>query len=277
MHRNPAATRRPGPALAIVLLLCLAGAGGGHARALPERNPEPVAASRITDVVDGDTVVLETGAEVRLTGIQAPKLPLGRPGFREWPLAREALAAMRDIALGKAAALDYTGAKFDRWGRLLAHVRVEGSRADGVWLQLEMLRRGLARVYTFRDNRAHAEELYAAETEARKASRGIWALDWYRILAPGDTERRIGTFQIVEGTPLDVAIVRGTAYLNFGADWRTDFTASVASENMKLFRRARVDVTKLEGRKIRLRGWLVSRNGPMIVLTHPEQIEVLEP
>ena len=44
----------------------------------------------VDSVIDGDTVVLQGGAEVRLVGIQAPKLALGRPGLRDWPLATEA-------------------------------------------------------------------------------------------------------------------------------------------------------------------------------------------
>ena len=50
--------------------------------------------ARVVQVVDGDTVMLGTpvfGAnQVRLVGIQAPKLPLGRDGFKKWPLADEA-------------------------------------------------------------------------------------------------------------------------------------------------------------------------------------------
>ena len=45
---------------------------------------------------------------------------------------------------------------------------------------------------------------------------------------------------------------------------------------MRTFRRAGVDPTSLEGRRVRVRGWLQSLNGPMIEVTHPEQIEVLE-
>ena len=45
----------------------------------------------VSEVVDGDTVKLGSAiagaTQVRLVGIQAPKLPLGRPGFVAWPLA----------------------------------------------------------------------------------------------------------------------------------------------------------------------------------------------
>lgn len=240
------------------------------ARKLPAQNPETVETARVTAVVDGDTVKLDTGAEVRLTGIQAPKLPLGRKGFRPWPLATEAKAALTALSQGRQVRLDYTGRRHDRWGRLLAHMYV-----GETWVQREMLLRGLARVYTFADNRTHAAALYAAERTARKAGRGIWALNWYRIVAAPDTNRHIGTFQLVEGTVVSTAIVRGRSYLNFGADWRTDFTVSIAPKHMKLFRAARVDILSLQNKRLRVRGWLVRRNSAMISVTHPEQIEFL--
>ena len=40
-----------------------------------------------------------------------------------------------------------------------------------------MLRRGLARVYTFPDNVSRAAELYATERGARRSRAVIWALD----------------------------------------------------------------------------------------------------
>jgi micrococcal nuclease len=240
------------------------------ARTLPAQNPEAVQSARVTAIVDGDTVKLDTGAEVRLTGIQAPKLPLGRKGFRPWPLAAKARAALTALSRDRQVRLDYTGRRHDRWGRLLAHLHV-----GETWLQREMLLRGLARVYTFPDNRTHAAALYAAEQTARIAGRGIWALNWYRILPVADTDRYIGTFQLVEGAVVSTAIVRGRGYLNFGADWQTDFTISIAPKHMKLFRAAQVDIMALRDRRLRVRGWLVRRNGAMISVTHPEQIEFL--
>jgi micrococcal nuclease len=240
------------------------------ARTLPAQKPEAVQSTRITEIVDGDTVKLDTGAEVRLTGIQTPKLPLGRKGFLPWPLAVEARAALTALSRDRQVRLDYTGRRHDRWMRLLAHLHV-----GEIWLQREMLLRGLARVYTFPDNRTHAAALYAAEQTARSAGRGIWALNWYRILPVAETDRHIGTFQLVEGTVMSTAIVRGRGYLNFGADWRTDFTISIAPKHMLLFRAAQVDIMALQDRRLRVRGWLVQRNGAMISATHPEQIEFL--
>src|SRR5437764_895982 len=55
----------------------------------------------VASVIDGDSLRLADGRTVRMVGIQAPKLPKGRPNFAEWPLAREAQAALSDLVRGR--------------------------------------------------------------------------------------------------------------------------------------------------------------------------------
>ena len=166
--------------------------------------------ARVTEVIDGDTVVLDNGRQVRLVGIQAPKLPLGRPGFEKWPLADAAKSALEDLVLGKTVTLGYGGLRTDRYNRLLAHLFLP----DGAWVQGRLLEDGMA---------------------------------------------------------------RGQTFLNFGEDWRTDFTISIAARDWKRFEAEGISPEDFRGRKVRVRGWLRSRNGPMINATHAEQIEVLSP
>ena len=86
-----------------------------------------------------------------------------------------------------------------------------------------------------------------------------------------------GTFQIVEGVVKSADVRGGRAYLNFGADWRTDFTATISPADMKLFRASGIDPRRLAGKRVRVRGWIQSLNGPEIEIAEPEQIEVLGP
>ena len=81
---------------------------------------------------------------------------------------------------------------------------------------------------------------------------------------------------MVEGRVLDAAVVGRRGYLNFGEDYRDNFTISIAPRDVTTFRRAGIDILTLEGRRMRVRGWLKSLNGPMIDATHFEQIEVLD-
>ncbi len=241
----------------------------------------------VREIVDGDTLVVEmteTAAatppeavkgskiQIRLVGIQAPKLPLGRPDFQPWPLADEAKTALTELAMGQTLRLSFGGRKIDRHGRLLAQLY----RDDGTWIQGEMLSQGLARVYTFADNRTLAAEMYPRERAARTARRGIWADRFYAVRAPDDLEKLVGTFQLVEGRVTRAAVVRSRGYLNFGEDWKTDFTVEIPPAAQSLFRQAGVDLEALSGKNIRVRGWLEFFHGPMIEATHPEQIEVLD-
>ncbi len=232
---------------------------------------------RIAEIVDGDTVLLaepiEDSREIRLVGIQAPKLPLGRRNFKTWPLADESKAALALLALGRTVRLRFGGVRKDRYNRWLAHLEIAEDGIAALWLQGEMLRLGMARVYSFRDNRWRVAEMLALEREAWAAGLGIWGNSFYAIRDPAADALKplLGSFQVIEGRVRATAKIKGTVYLNFGADWRTDFTVTIEKADVPLF--ADTDPLRLQGARIRVRGWLKDRNGPMIVATHPEQIE----
>jgi len=226
----------------------------------------------VTDIVDGDTLMLASGKEVRLVGIQAPKLPLGRVGFKTWPLAGESRTALQVLSDGKTVSLHFGGRREDRYRRYLAHLTLP----DGTWLQGALLATGMARVYSFKDNRKLIAEMLALERIARRDRRGIWALPYYRIRNPAETWDDINSFQLVEGRVVDAARVRNVVYLNFGPDWRTDFTFRIDHRALRLFERAGIDPLSFTGRAVRGRGWVKAQNGPLIEITHPEQLEVLD-
>ncbi len=228
----------------------------------------------VATIIDADTIRLKGGkADVRLVGIQGPKLPLGRKGFAKWPLADEARAALAELLKGHEVTLRLGATAQDRNGRTLAHL----VRDDGLWIQAEMLRQGWARVYTFPDNRQLAAELFMAEVEARAAKSGIWADAAYAVRAadPAILPKDAGTFQIVEGRVMSAAKVQGRVYLNFGADYKSDVTATIAPEAIGFFARDKTDPLTFKDRVVRVRGYVRNYNGPVIDITHPEQIELI--
>jgi micrococcal nuclease len=227
--------------------------------------------ARVASVVDGDTVVLEDQRQVRLVGIQSPKLPLGRAHVEKQPFADEAKSALEDLVLNKIVKLSYGGRRMDRHGRALAHLHLE----DGTWVQGWLLERGLARVYSFRDNRTRVAAMLALESDARQQREGLWSHRFYQVLNVARSHKMVDTFQLVEARIKDAVRIKGRVYLNFGADWRTDFTVTISPKNVRLFGKAGLRPETWSGRTIRVRGWINWRNGPMIEATHPEQIEVL--
>jgi hypothetical protein len=73
-----------------------------------------------------------------------------------------------------------------------------------------------------------------------------------------------------------VASSGGRTYLNFGADWKRDFTATVPPGLMRAKPEAQKLLQALEGRSVRVRGWIERRNGPLIELSSLDEIEVLD-
>ncbi|RDD62308.1 thermonuclease family protein [Ferruginivarius sediminum] len=259
------------PVLAIALLLVTVPPAEAGEPGIPEVL-ESAEAGEVVEIVDGDTLILADGREVRLVGLQAPKLPLGRPGFEAWPLSDEAKAALAEMTLDREVTPAYGGRRTDRHRRQLAHLFLE----DGTWVQAEMLRKGLARVYSFADNRALVPRLLEFERAARAARRGIWDHPYYQVRTPWQVGEDVGSFQLVEGRVMSAAVVRGRAYLNFGRNWREDFTVTLTPKVRRLFEDEGIEPESYEGRVVRVRGWIESYNGPMIEATHPEQIEVLQ-
>ena len=220
----------------------------------------------VVEVTDGDTVVLNDGRKVRMIGTQAPKLPLGREDFETWPLAPEAQKALADLVLNKTVRLGFGGEEIDRHERVLAHVFVE-TDAGEVWTQLFMVSAGLARVYSFPDNRQCLEPLFAAEARARAERLGIWANPYYSVRAadrPGELLDRVGHYELVEGRVLLADRSGSRIFLNFGRFWKEDFTAVIEGPALRLFEAAGLDPLVLEGALVRIRGWVDDRDGPRI-------------
>ncbi len=224
-------------------------------------------------VESNGVLVLHDGRAVDLEGIM---LPAGRrdhaPGF----LAHQAIAALRGMVRHRRATLLLERPKEDRYGRLRAQVYLP--REPGrPWLQVALLRQGLARVNIAPDRRECAGELYAAEAQARADRVGIWAYPSYAVRTPQMLQGDTGTFQIVEGRVVAAEIRGGRAYLNFGRDWRTDFTVTIAPDDLKLFRRLGVDPRSYAGKRVRVRGWIEMLNGPQMQIADPEAIQILPP
>jgi micrococcal nuclease len=254
-------------ALALSVSLALAcPAAASESCALPVAEEAGVAA-----ITDGGSFDLADGRHVRLAGVQAPMLSLGRSNVADWPLAGDAKAQLAKLILGKRAALAFDDRSVDRHGHLVAHVFVGGE-----WIEGRMVGEGLARVRTQWDVRKCAAALLAREREAREAKRGVWALPFYAVRKPEDLDRDVGTFQIVEATVAAAVERRDRIYLNFGPDYRTDFTATISPRDARRMAKEKKDPLAWRAKRVRIRGWVALLNGPEIELTHPEQIEVLD-
>jgi endonuclease YncB( thermonuclease family) len=230
--------------------------------------------ARIVRIEKNGDIVLFDGRAARLEGILLPDAASDRaPQF----VATQAIAALGKIVADHPVALAADVPKEDRYGRIRSQVLVQNSDSE-IWVQREMLRRGLARVAIAPDRNECVTELYAAEAEARHDRAGLWSLPAYAVRHPSQTGSDAGTFQIVEGRVILVSRGGNRIFLAFNSSPDSDFAATISADDMKRFREIGVDPFAYENETVRVRGLVERVRGRMeIELATPAQVQIVQP
>jgi len=168
------------------------------ARDAPLPDMQPGETGRVTKVIDGDGLILDTGQRVRLISIVAPVLspPDGTPE----PHSGESARLLEDMTLGRRVQLFYPGMTRDRYDRALAHVVTIDSAGPRLWLNHEMVAKGAARVRLFGSTAARGQDLLIAEQAARKQELGVWGRSEYAPHPIGRWSVHDRGFKIVTAT-----------------------------------------------------------------------------
>jgi len=145
----------------------------------PTQPPDTQTAT-VVNVVDGDTIEVSDGRRVRYIGINTPE--------RNQPYYAEASNINRQLTAGKTIQLELDIESIDQYGRTLAYVW-----ADGVLVNLEIVRQGYANAFTVPPNVKYEAQFRNAERDAREAGRGLWTesqatltISHINANAPGD-------------------------------------------------------------------------------------------
>lgn len=229
----------------------------------------------VTSVVDPTTFVLSDKRVVRLAGIDIPVYP----GEKENPFAALALQRMQALFLGQKVTL-YQTRKQDKGrtnalGHMLGHIaRTENGRE--IWAQNILVSEGLARVLPTASNPEGADALFAAEAKPRAGRQGIWGTQKWSMKSPETVEPYTGTIQVVEGKVKNVGTKGNMTFLNFGADWKSDFTIVVDSETRRSMMRTSDNPLTMAGKTVEVRGFVESYNGPSIQLDNGLLLRVIK-
>jgi len=210
--------------------------------------PTLAQAEQIARVRDGTTVELADGRQLVLLGITAP------------PASATALAGLvlqQDVQVA-------TIGPPDRYGRQPARLQLPDQRD----VAHEMLAQGAAQIFP-PTLRGSSPTLWAAESTARIAGRGLWQQPTTRLITADEAEKFTNSWRVVEGTVMQLTTRGSTTYVNFGTDWKTDFTLRLPSRLA-----LKLKPENWIGQKIRARGWLAWRNGPEIEVKSATQIEI---
>lgn len=246
---------------ALVCVLSLLGlAQPAHADCQLSAGPEKTVAR----VIDAETLLLDDGSRVRLTGALAPRASESGVAAGHWPAEAAAIAHLEQLSLAKAVRLRFDVTRQDRHGQWLAQVDVATGDGARVWLQAAMLEAGHARVDAVVGQRACLKGLIAAEDKARAVGAGLWTQSAYGVREPmpaRDIASYRGTYQVVAGHVHSVETTRDVTRLLLGPDRRRDMSVSIRSNDRELIGSLGGDLKALQNQRIEVRGWIDQRRG----------------
>lgn len=126
----------------------------------------------VTEVVDGDTIKLETGQAVRLIGIDTPETkdprrPVGCFG-------KEASAQTKNLLEDKRVILEKDVSETDKYGRLLRYVYLPLDNDQRLFVNDYLIREGFAYALTYPPDIKYNEQFREAERQSRDGNRGLW-------------------------------------------------------------------------------------------------------
>lgn len=255
-------------------MLLMGGTIPFHGAAAQDTPPPPqgdfsalrqTAFGRVEQVIDGTTVLLKDKKIIRLPGLYIP--PDEDVAFSAKELLTRELPPGTELVLYQTRRQE-TG-RINRMGQILAHpVR----KKDGVWIHGRILESGMALTMPVESNPEKTDDMLKAETKARRDKAGLWAR--YPLLTPENAAQALGDYRVVEGIVRKTAIAKNNLYLNFGDDWKADFTVMITPDIRKKLARKNIDAQTLSGKNIRVRGDLRAYNGAFIELTNIESLEV---
>ena len=225
---------------------------------------ETVSGANVSDVIDARSLRLADGRTIRLAGIE----PFGLLTSEPERLEAELLKRLTELVEGREVAIQIVAPGPDRYGRFSTIAAI-----DGEALQETVVEEGLAVAFAHEDSLPCFDRIIAAENEARETHRGFWTGELPQA-RPEALASWIGRFVIFEGKVISVGNRRSRTYLNFGFRWSEDVTAEITAEDRELFGGEAV-LDALAGQRIRVRGFLEQKGGPMVVLRSPTQLEVL--
>lgn len=230
-------------------------------------------AVRVKYVIDGDTIILSNNQKVRYLGIDTPEMMVKTAAGFEYspqPFAEAAKEFNRNLVEGRVARLEFDLVKKDKYNRLLAYCFV-GDK----FVNAQMLKNGLAMLYTNVPNIKYVDLLVQAQEEAREAGLNLWkSASVIPVLEAG---AHVGELATVEGRVLKVKRTNSAVYLNFGKDYRTDFSAVIFKDIFRLFNEQKISLENYyKGKTVRVSGLIKEYQGPEIIVRHPSQIELVE-
>ncbi len=226
---------------------------------------------KVVEVIDGDTIRLENGELLRYIGIDTPEIRQkikGRWVFLPAPLALKAKELNKNLVEGEYVKIEFDVERRDSHNRLLGYVFV-----DKVFVNEELLRAGLAVVYSRPPNLKYLNVFMKAQQEAKNDKKGLWK-DSFVLF--NQAKNFIGQIKTVRGRVLNCYCSKRVCFLNFNKDPKTDFTIVIFRKSFPEFYKRKINICLYyRYKEVEITGRIREHNGPQIIANTPFDINVI--
>ncbi|HBO83530.1 MAG: hypothetical protein A2073_00860 [Deltaproteobacteria bacterium GWC2_42_11] len=233
-------------------------------------SPQEYRDADVVRVIDGDTIVITGGERIRYIGIDAPEV--------NEVFYQEAKDKNRELVEGKN--IRFVVCKYeqrDNYGRLLAWVYT-----GDIFVNELLVKEGYAKIFIIPPcGTEKQEEFKNYEKEAKDKGLGLWVMDGKlteqneKPIHAETAAQYIGKTKTVSGKVINVFDSGKAIFLNFGADYKKDFTAVIFNKDIGRFKGKGIDpVNFYKGKEVFVIGKIIEYNGPEIVVKNPSQIKI---
>jgi len=227
----------------------------------------------VSRVVDGDTIELSNGETVRYIGIDTPEVR-EKDGsgwiYNPMPFAEKAKDLNRKLVEGKSVKLELDVQKKDKYKRLLAYVYIEDKMVN-----IEMVRQGLAMIYTYPPNVKYSQRFLDAQREAMDNKRGLWVDLEENKISTSEAKDNIGRIRMIEARVTDTRLTEKLLILKFKGNFQVVLYKNNISPGLKDMIRSPDKYFK--GKIVRVYGIIKNYKGhPEMMLHDFSQLEILK-
>jgi len=143
-------------------------------------SPAPISSgqvsyAKVTRVIDGDTIVIDTGQHIRYIGMNTPEIETNDC------FATQAAEINKTLVLGKTVKLEKDVSETDKYGRLLRYVYIDGGPSTNsgqipLFINNYLVKFGSARVETVPPDVKYKNGFSSSEKYARENKLGLWSI-----------------------------------------------------------------------------------------------------
>jgi micrococcal nuclease len=139
------------------------------------QNQDGVEFSKVSRVVDGDTVLLDDGRKVRMLNIDTPETV--KENTPVMCYGKEASEYTKKILTGQSVSMISDKEKNDKYGRALRIIFLRGQDTANVEesINATLIKKGMARVGNYKPNITYEKQFKELEKSAKNNKIGVWA------------------------------------------------------------------------------------------------------